>query len=116
MNRPLPHHLLASRTDGWPSRIRAEPGPGRWHTTPPTTKARAPTGVFANACRGNEGLVSAPQSGHVSNFRRPVSPLIEPMVAHCFESDPCELLARVRDSHPVWTRLEPAKGAQVDSG
>jgi hypothetical protein len=34
------------------------------------------------------------------------------MVAHCFEGDPCELLARVHDRHPVWTRLELAKGAQ----
>jgi hypothetical protein len=34
------------------------------------------------------------------------------MVAHCFESDPCELLARVHDRHPVWTRLELAKGSQ----
>jgi hypothetical protein len=32
------------------------------------------------------------------------------MVAHCFESDPCELLARVHNRHPVWTRLELAKG------
>jgi hypothetical protein len=37
--------------------------------------------------------------------------VIEPMVAHCFESDPCELLARVHCGHPVWTRLELAKGA-----
>jgi hypothetical protein len=56
----------------------------------------------------------APHLGHVSNFRHPVSPLIEPMVARCFESDPWELLARVHDTHPVWTRLELAKGAQVD--
>src|ERR1039457_7426134 len=34
------------------------------------------------------------------------------MVAHCFESDPRELLALVHDRHPVWTRLELAKGAQ----
>jgi hypothetical protein len=34
------------------------------------------------------------------------------MLAHCFESDPCELLTRVHDRHPVWTRLELAKGAQ----
>ena len=54
----------------------------------------------------------APHTGHVSNFRHPVSPLIEPMVAHCFESDPCEVLARVHDRHPVWTRLELAKGTR----
>jgi hypothetical protein len=52
-----------------------------------------------------------PQSGHVSNFCHPDGPVIEPMVAHCFESDPCELLARVHCGHPVWTRLELAKGA-----
>jgi hypothetical protein len=33
------------------------------------------------------------------------------MVAHCFESDPCELLARVRCAYPG-QRLELAKGAQ----
>jgi hypothetical protein len=38
--------------------------------------------------------------------------MIEPMVAHCFESDPCELLARVHGRHPVWIRLELANGAQ----
>jgi hypothetical protein len=54
----------------------------------------------------------APHRGRVSNFRHPVSPLIGPMVAHCFESDPCELLARVHDRHAVWTRLELAKGFQ----
>ena len=53
----------------------------------------------------------APHVGHVSNLRDPLSPLIEPMVAHCFESDPCELLAHVHDRYPVWTRLELAKGA-----
>ena len=53
-----------------------------------------------------------PQSGHISNFCHPVSPPLEPMVAHCFESDPCELLARVHDRHPVWTRLELAKGTR----
>jgi hypothetical protein len=59
-----------------------------------------------------EGKELAPQSGHISNFCGPVSPLIEPLVAHCFECDPCELLADVHDRHPVWTRLELAKGAQ----
>ena len=54
----------------------------------------------------------APQSGHVSNFRDPLSPLIEPMVAHCFESDPCAPPALVHDRPPVWTRLELAKGVQ----
>jgi hypothetical protein len=34
------------------------------------------------------------------------------MVAHCSESDPCELLARIHDRHTVWTRLELTKGAQ----
>ena len=34
------------------------------------------------------------------------------MVAHCFESDPCELLARVHDKDPFWTRLELTKGGQ----
>jgi hypothetical protein len=35
------------------------------------------------------------------------------MVAHCFESDPCELLARVHDRYPVWTRLELAAVSPV---
>ena len=34
------------------------------------------------------------------------------MVAHCFASAPCELLARVHDRHRIWTRFELAKGAQ----
>ena len=38
------------------------------------------------------------------------------MGVHCFESDPCELLARVHDRHPVWTRLELAEGARMTSG
>jgi hypothetical protein len=54
----------------------------------------------------------APQSGRVSNFCGPIRPLIEPVDGHCFQSDPCELLARVHDRHPVWTPLELAKGAQ----
>ena len=33
-------------------------------------------------------LVLAPQSGYLSNFCHPVGPLIEPMVAHRFQSDP----------------------------
>jgi hypothetical protein len=46
------------------------------------------------------------QSGHVSNFRGAVDPLIELVDGDCIESDPCELRARVHDRHPVWTRLE----------
>ena len=38
--------------------------------------------------------------------------MIEPIGAHCFESDPCDALARVHGRHPVWTRLELAEGAQ----
>ena len=54
----------------------------------------------------------APHPGHVSNFRGPVGPVIEPVDAHCFQRDPCEPLAGVHGGHPVWTRLELAKGAQ----
>jgi len=36
-----------------------------------------------------------PHSGHVSNFRGPVGPMIQPMLSHCFESDPRKLLAHV---------------------
>ncbi len=56
----------------------------------------------------------APQSGHVSNFRRPVDPLIEPVGAHCFQTDRCEALTRVHAGYPVWTRLELTKGAQCN--
>jgi len=52
----------------------------------------------------------APQSGYVSNFRRPNSSVIEPVDGHCFQSDPCELLAGVHGGHPVRTRLELAMG------
>ena len=38
--------------------------------------------------------------------------MIEPVNAHCFESDPCDVLTRVYGRHPVWTRLELAEGAQ----
>src|SRR5258708_18801535 len=34
------------------------------------------------------------------------------MVANYFESSPRELLARVHDRHPVWTRLELAQEEQ----
>jgi hypothetical protein len=34
--------------------------------------------------------------------------MIEPIDAHCLESDPCDGLTRVHGRHPVWTRLEPA--------
>ena len=34
------------------------------------------------------------------------------MVAHCVQSAPSELLARVHDRHRIWTRFELAKGAQ----
>ena len=44
---------------------------------------------FAQIIRDEEGHVA-----NVSNFRHPVSPLIEPMVAHCLESPPRELLTR----------------------
>src|SRR5580704_2626213 len=66
----------------------------------------------------NPGLLRAlrvecpPHLGHVSNFCYPVGPMIEPRVARSFESDPCELLARVHGRRPVWTRLELANGAQ----
>ena len=52
----------------------------------------------------------APQSGYVSNFRSPNWTVIEPVGGHCFQSDPCELLAGVHGGHPVRTRLELAKG------
>ena len=38
------------------------------------------------------------------------------MVAHCFEGDPCKLLGRVHDRHPVWTRLELAKDPRTIYG
>ena len=41
-------------------------------------------------------LLLAPQSGYVSNFCSLVGAMIEPMVAHCFDSDTCELLTRVQ--------------------
>jgi hypothetical protein len=37
----------------------------------------------------------APQFGYVSNFRRPVDPLIEPVDADCLQTDRCEALTRV---------------------
>lgn len=52
----------------------------------------------------------APQSGHVSNFCSPNRTVIEPVDGHCFQSDPCGLLAGVHGGHPVRTRLELAKG------
>jgi hypothetical protein len=52
----------------------------------------------------------APHTGHVSNFRRPVGSLIEPADGDCFQSDTREPLAGVHGGHPVWTRLELAKG------
>jgi hypothetical protein len=36
------------------------------------------------------------------------------MLAHRFENDPCEVLTRVHAGHPVWIRLELAKGAADD--
>lgn len=36
--------------------------------------------------------------------------MIEPVDGHCFQSDPCELLAGVHGGHPVRIRLELAKG------
>ena len=54
----------------------------------------------------------APQSGYISNFRSPNRTVIEPVDGHCFQSDPCELLAGVHGGHPVRTRLELAKGAR----
>ncbi len=53
-----------------------------------------------------------PCLAHVSNFCRPVGPLIEPKVAHLFESDPCELLASVHNRRPVWTCPELANGTE----
>jgi len=60
--------------------------------------------------------VLAPHIGHVSNFRRPVGPMIEPVNGHCFQSDPCEPLAGVHGGHPAWTRLELAREAGIVSG
>ena len=53
----------------------------------------------------------APHTGHVSNFRQPVGPVIEPVGGDCFQSDTREPLAGVHGGHPVWTRLELAEGA-----
>jgi hypothetical protein len=50
----------------------------------------------------------APQSGHVSNFCRPVVPLIEPADIHCFQIDSSTPPTLVHRGHPVWTRLELA--------
>ena len=36
--------------------------------------------------------------------------MIEPIDVHCFESDPCDVMARVHGRPPVWTRLELAEG------
>jgi hypothetical protein len=54
----------------------------------------------------------APQSGHVSNFCGSVDPLIEPADVYCFERDSSAPPTPVQGGHPVWTRLELAKGAQ----
>src|ERR1017187_654313 len=60
-----------------------------------------------------EGKELAPQSGHVSNFCCPNGTVIEPVDGHCFQSDPCELLAGVHGGHPVGTRPELAKGPVI---
>src|ERR1039458_9015599 len=52
----------------------------------------------------------APHSGHVSNFCRRFGAVIEPADVYCFPTDPCEPLADVHGGHPVWTRLELARG------
>jgi hypothetical protein len=56
--------------------------------------------------------ILAPHTGYVSNFRSPNRTVIEPVYGHCFQSDPCELLAGVHGGRPVRTRLELAKGTR----
>ena len=48
----------------------------------------------------------APHTGHVSNSCGLNRTVIEPVDGHCFQGDPCELLAGVHGGHPVRTRLE----------
>jgi phosphoserine phosphatase RsbU/P len=77
----------------------------------PKNKGLNPYDLSAGQCFQMVGLW-LPSLDTFRTFATPVSPLIEPLVAHCFECDPCELLARVHDRHPVGTPLELAKGAQ----
>src|ERR1022692_4519978 len=74
------------------------------------------TKELGSSILGGPGWTLAPQSGHVSNFRNPVGPVIEPDDAPCFQSDRCDALTRVHAGHPVWTRLELAREAEIVSG
>ncbi len=54
----------------------------------------------------------APQSGHVSDFWGSVGPLIEPADVNCFQNNSSAPPTLVYGGHPVWKRLQLAKGSQ----
>src|ERR1035438_4445909 len=58
----------------------------------------------------------APHTGHVSNLCGSNGTVIESWTSYCFQSDRCCPPTLVQTGHPVWTRLELAKGPKVTSG
>jgi hypothetical protein len=55
----------------------------------------------------------APQSGHISNFCRPIGTVIELVNALCFQNDRRGTLQLVQTGPPPWTHLEMSSAAKL---
>jgi hypothetical protein len=83
-----------------------------------TSLARGPTGApealepatsKSQRAKPNSAIGLPPQSGHVSNFCRPIGTVIEPGDTQCFQNDRCGRPTTVHAGPPAWTRLELTK-------